>query len=97
MKTEYAKWFEQVAADPIRRRAAISTLTKRRNIWFGCASVITLCALSMFFTSTHNRISPILESFAACMSWITFVLTNSNLRALKLLEQFSDRDNKSSS
>jgi hypothetical protein len=97
VKTEHTKWFEQTAFDPDRRRAAIADLTKRRNIVFCCALVVTGCAFAMFLSHNANPKSPIVESFAAFMLWIPVIRWNSDLRVLKLLEQFPGRDNKSSS
>ena len=94
MNTKFNRWFEQTAADPVLRRAAIADFTKRRAIIFCCALVITAGVLAMCFTTTHNPSSPILESFAAFMSWIVVIRIGSHLRVLKLLEQFSSRDEK---
>jgi sorbitol-specific phosphotransferase system component IIBC len=94
MFTKYNKWFEQTAADPTRRRAAIADFTKRRAILFCCALVITGSALAMFFTATRNPTSAVLESFAAFMSWITVISISSDLRVLQLLDQFLSRDEK---
>ena len=96
MNTKYNQWFEQAAADPSRRRVAIADYTKRRAILFCCASLITGCALAMFFTATRSSFSPVVESFAAFMSWFVVLRVSSTLRVLKLLEHFSSRDEKPS-
>jgi hypothetical protein len=95
MNTKYNKWFEETAADPIRRRAAITELSKRRIILFCCALVMTACAVAMFFTSTRSPNSPALLSFAAALSWIGVVRVDSKRQVLTLLEKFS-RDEKPS-
>jgi hypothetical protein len=92
MNTKYKAWFEQTAADPARRRVAIADFTKRRAILFCCALVITGCAVAMAFTATRQSSSPVVESFAAFMSWIVVIQVSSDLRVLRLLEQFSGRD-----
>jgi len=92
MNTKFNKWFEQTATDPTRRHAAIADFTKRRAILFCCALVITAGALAMYFAGTRNSSSLILECFAAFMSWIVVIRIGSHLRILKLLEQFSGRD-----
>jgi hypothetical protein len=94
MNNKFNKWFEQTAADPARRRAAIADYTKYRVILFCCAVVITGCALDMFFTGTRHPSSVVVESFAACMSWIVVVRVSSTRRVLKLLDQFLSRDEK---
>ena len=93
-KFQYRKWFEETAADPARRRVAIVDFTRRRAILFCCALVITGCALAMSVTTTHNPSSPVVESFAAFLSWIVVIRVSSDLRVLKLLERFSGRDEK---
>ena len=90
MNTKYNKWFEETAADPIRRRAAITDLSKQRTILFCCALVMTGCAFTMFFTSTRSPNSPALLSFAAALlSWIGFIRVDSRRQVLTLLEKFS--------
>ena len=94
MNTKYNKWFEETAAEPALRRAAIAALTKRRAIAFCCALVITGCAVAMFFGQTHNPNSPVVESLAAFLSWTVVIMVSSDLRALKLIERFYSRDEK---
>jgi hypothetical protein len=93
MNTKYKKWFEETAADPIRRRAAITDLSKQRIILFCCALVMTGCAVAMCFTTTRSPSSPALLSFAAAMSWVGVVRLDSKRQVLTLLEKFS-RDEK---
>ena len=94
MNTKYNRWFEQTAADPALRRVAIAGFTKRRAILFCCASLITVCALAMSFSVTRSSISPVMESFAAFMSWIVVIKVSSDLRVLKLVDHFSSREEK---
>jgi hypothetical protein len=93
MDTKYNKWFEETAADPVRRRAAIADFSKQRTILFCCALVMTACAAAICFTSTHSPSAPALLSFAAAMSWIGVFRVNSKRQILTLLEKFS-RDEK---
>jgi hypothetical protein len=95
MNTKYNKWFEETAADPTRRRAAISDYSKRRAILFCCALVVTGCAVAMFFTATRYPSSPVIESFAAFMSWIVVIRVSSSLRVLTLIDKlYKDSDEK---
>jgi hypothetical protein len=94
MFTKYNKWFEQTAADPARRRAAIADFTRRRAILFCSALVITGGALAMFIMETRRPSAAVLESFAAFSSWMAVMSVSSDLRVLKLLDRFSSRDEK---
>jgi hypothetical protein len=94
MNTKYNKWFEETAADPVRRRAAIADLSQQRVILFCCALVITACAVATFFTALHSsQKGSAALSFAAAMSWIGVVRVDSKRQVLALLEKFS-RDEK---
>jgi len=93
MNTKYNKWFEETAADPVRRRTAITDLSKQRTILFCCALIVTGCAVGMCFTSTRSSISPTLLSFAAAMSWVGVFRVDSRRQVLTLLEKFN-RDEK---
>jgi len=77
MKTKYDKWFEDAAADLVLRHAAIADLSRQRAILFGSASVITLCAAAIGFTTTRSVSAPALLSFAAGMSWGAFFYVDS--------------------
>jgi hypothetical protein len=88
MSTKYTKWFEETAADPTRRRAAISDYSKRRTILICCALVITGCAAATYFPTPHSLKGTAALTFAAAMSWISCARVGSNLRTLKLLDRF---------
>ena len=89
VNTKYDKWFEETAADPIRRQVAIAELSKQRLMLFCCALGITACAVFMFFTSTRSPSSPALLTVAAALSWIGVVRVDSKCKVLTLLEKFS--------
>ena len=95
MKTQFSKWFEQAAEDPARRRAAIASFTKQRNILLCCALVPTVCALMISFTPTRSPNTPALMGFGALLTWIIVFRVDSHRRVLTLLDGFSkDRDAK---
>ena len=89
MNAKYNKWFEAIAADPVRRRAAIADFTRQRAILFCCALAMTACAVAMCFTPVRSPGSPALLSFAAAMSWVGVVRVDSRRQVLTLLEKFS--------
>jgi len=88
MSTKYTKWFEETAADPTRRRAAIADYSKRRTILICCAAVVTVSAVASYFPDLHS--SPkgsAALTFGAALSWITCVLVGSDLRTLKMVDR----------
>jgi nitrate/nitrite transporter NarK len=92
MNTKFNKWFEQAATDPTHRRVAIADLTKQRTILFYCAVAITVCALIICFTPTRNSGAPSFTGFSAVLIWFAFFRVDSNRRALKLIEQFYNKN-----
>jgi len=91
MSTKYSKWFEETAADPVRRRAAIADLTQQRTI-FGCIALfMTATVIASFFTSSPKSYAAL--TFSAAMIWILTVRIDSRRQVLTLLEKFS-RDEK---
>jgi len=88
MNTKHTKWFEETAADPARRRAAISAYSRRRTLLICCALVITGCAVAIFFLTPQNRIGTEAFTIAASFSWISCASAGSDLRTLKLLDRF---------
>jgi lipopolysaccharide export LptBFGC system permease protein LptF len=95
MNTKFNKWFEQAAADPARRRAAIADFTRQRAILFSCAVVMTICALAMCLIPTRSPGTPTLAGFGAVMMWFIVFRVDSHRRVLTLLDRFSkDRDEK---
>ncbi len=99
MFTKFDKWFAETAADPARRRAAIADYSKRRTILFWCAVASSLCALavfaiSIFSTSKHGDAGGVAGmGFSAAILWIIAMKFDSDLRMLKMYDQFyKDRD-----
>jgi hypothetical protein len=88
MSTKYTKWFEETAADPTRRRAAISTYSKRHILLICCALVMTGCALVTLFPTPQNPKATAALIFAAAMMWSSCARVGSDLRTLKLLDRF---------
>ncbi len=87
MKTKFNQWLEQEAADPVRRRAAMADFTRRRTVLFGCALVVTVCALMMHFTPTRNPNSPTLASLSAVLLWLVVFRLDFHRRALALADR----------
>jgi hypothetical protein len=93
MNTKYNKWFEETAADPVRRRAAIADYSQQRTVLICCALVATAATVAMFFTATHSPNAPALLTFSAAMLWIVVIRIDSRRQVLTLVEKFS-RDEK---
>jgi hypothetical protein len=87
MNTKFNQWFEQAAADPAQRRAAIAGFTRQRAIHFCCAVVITISALAFCFIPGHSP-APALIGFCATMQWYVFFRVDSHRRVLTLLDRF---------
>ena len=94
MNTKYKAWFEETAADPVRRRAAIADFTKQRALLICCALVASAAAAFMFFTSTRSPNSPALLTFSAAMIWIGVVRVDARRQALTLIDKLFSRDEK---
>ena len=88
MNTKYNSWFEETAADPTRRRAAIADYSKQRTILICCALVATAAAVAMYFTAARSPNSPALLTFSAAMIWIGVVRIDSRRQALTLIDKF---------
>jgi hypothetical protein len=87
MVTKYTKWFEETAADPVRRRAAIGDYSRRRTILICCAFVATGCALATFYPTPQSPKGTAALTFAAAMMWILCSRVGSDLRTLKKLDR----------
>jgi hypothetical protein len=98
MFTKFDKWFAETAADPARRRAAIADYSKRRTLLFWCAVASSVCALaffavSIFATSKSGDAGGASLGFSAAVMWMIGMKTDSDLRMLKMFDQFyKDRD-----
>jgi Flp pilus assembly protein TadB len=89
MNTKYKKWFEETAADPDRRRAAITDFTKRRAMLFCCALGVTVCAIAMFFAATRSPSSPAVLTVSAALLWIIVVRVDSQRQVLTLIDKYA--------
>jgi hypothetical protein len=76
--------FDEMAADPIRRRAKIADLSWRRTLIGCCALVIMLAALFEMWGGGKGAIGGV---FAAAISWGTFIKHESDLRLLRVIER----------
>jgi hypothetical protein len=77
MYTKDDKLFEQTAADPVSRRAAIAALSKRHTLIFWCAMVMSVCALA---ASWGGKASGLI--FSAAVVWSIVFKFESDLRLL---------------
>jgi threonine/homoserine/homoserine lactone efflux protein len=90
MFTKFDKRFEQTAAEPARRRAAIADLSKLRTIFFWLAIAMSVIAIA----STWNGQASGLILVAAII-WSIFFKFESDLRLLRVIERLQkDRDEK---
>jgi hypothetical protein len=98
MFTKEDTMFEEMAADPIRRRAGIASLSLRCTIIFWCAMTTTTCALVGSFASLAARraaagsvstgsVGAALLVFAAAVHWGICFKMGSDLRLLRVIER----------
>jgi uncharacterized membrane protein len=84
--------FDEMIADPIRRRAKIADLSKRRILIFWCAVVISVCAIVEMWSGGTAAIGGV---FAAAVSWSIGMKMESDLRLLRVIERLQkDKDEK---
>ena len=82
--------FDQTAADPVARRAAIADLTSRRTLLFW-ASVIA----SIGVIVTSFRAGSAAGAFTAAIMWSLLFKFESDLRLLRVIDRLQrDRDEK---
>ena len=74
--------FEEMAADPARRRAAIADLSMRRTVIFWCAAVISVCAVA---SSWSGKSSDLI--FSAAVSVSILFKFESDLRLLRTIDR----------
>ena len=80
--------FDQMAADPARRREGIADLSWRRNVMFWCAVLMTLCALVTFFISLRvDRGGAAAVGFAAAVQWMLLFKFEADLKLLRVVER----------
>ena len=82
MFTKQDTEFEEMAADPIRRRAKIADLSWRRTLIFWCALVMAVAAI---FASWGGKDAGVI--FAAAVAWSICFKMESDLRLLRVIER----------
>jgi|ERR1039457_2182458 hypothetical protein len=88
MNTKSNKWFEETAADPARRRAAIGDMSKRCTILFWCAMVISACVIiSIFASNMSGKPGNSFLIFPAAVIWSIVFKVESDLRLLQVIER----------
>jgi hypothetical protein len=87
MFTKQDEQFDQMAADPVRRREGIAGLSWRRNMMFWCALVMTLCALATFFMSVRTSRGGAAIGFAAAVQWMLLFKFESDLRLVRVIDR----------
>jgi hypothetical protein len=84
--------FDELAADPIRRRAKIADLSWRRTLIGCCALVIMVAAVAEMWSGGKGAIGGV---FAAAIAWGTFIKHESDLRLLRVIDRLQrGRDEK---
>jgi hypothetical protein len=76
--------FDEMAADPIRRRKKIADLSKRRVLIGCCAMVISICAVVEIWSKGEAATGGI---FAAAVAWSICFKMDSDLRLLRVIER----------
>ena len=86
--------FDEMIADPVRRRAKIADLSWRRTCIGFFAIGVTVCAVASAWCSKGaGGMGGVAISFAA--AWIIFFKTESDLRLLRTIERLQkDKDEK---
>ena len=87
MFTKQDEEFDQMAADPVRRREGIAGLSWRRNVMFWCAVVMTLYALATFFVLVQTARIGAAIGFAAAVHWMLLFKFESDLRLLRVVDR----------
>ena len=82
--------FEEMAADPARRRAAITDFSKRRNIIGICAMVISACAILELWSGGKAAAG---GAFAAAVNWSICFKMESDLRLLRAIDRLQKDSN----
>jgi hypothetical protein len=84
--------FDEIAADPIRRRAKIADLSWRRTLLGCCALVMMVAALTGMWSGGRGAIGGV---FAAAISFSILLRHESDLRLLRVIERLQKgRDEK---
>ena len=89
MFTKWDKKFDDMAADPTLRAAAIAASSKQRNTMFWIACLVSLMAILINIGSQAFSFM----IFIAAMQWIQFSQIDSNLKLLRVIDRLQ-RDGK---
>jgi len=97
MFTKSDKKFDQLAADPARRRDAIARYATQRTIFLCMAVIMSVFALVVFSVCIFSP--PIRGEaggaagigFSAVMMWLTFFIFHSDLRVLRMIDLLDKR------
>jgi len=83
MFTKHDVEFEEMAADPGRRRAVIASLSWRRVVVFWCA--LTFMVIAFFDAWGGRRDAPPILGAGICLSF--YIKMESDLRYLRLIDR----------
>jgi len=89
MFTKWDKKFDDMAADPTLRAAAIAASSKQRNTMFWIACLVSLMAILINIGGQAFGFM----IFIAAMQWIQFSQIDSNLKLLRVIDRLQ-RDGK---
>jgi hypothetical protein len=91
MFTKADKQFDEIAADPVRRRKLIAKLNRGRKWVFGAAVclLLALCILTIEAIALHHPASAgmHLTVFSAALIWISFLQMQSDLKLLRFIDR----------
>ena len=79
--------FDEMAADPVRRRATIANLSRSRTLIGCCALVISVCAIVGVSVGGKGAALGVLGVFAAAVNWSVCFKLESDLRLLRAIER----------
>lgn len=83
MSSKQDEEFDKIVANPIRRRAQIASLSKRRTIIGICATVISACAILELWSGGKLSAGGV---FAATVNWSICFKMESDLRLLRAID-----------
>jgi hypothetical protein len=76
--------FDEIAADPIRRRAKIADLSKRRIIFFWSAIIMSIAVITEIWGGKAGAIGGV---FAGAIIWSIGMKIESDLRLLRTIDR----------
>ena len=95
MFKRYDDDYDEMATDPIRRRAQIASLTKRRPFMFCGVMGIFVCALIGIWSGDKAATSLV---FSTAIFWSVYIKQESDLRLLRVIDWLQrDKDEKPAS